>query len=261
MSSTITKDNIDQILKNLIDIRKTNDINNDQNDLDTNIITLANMIGRDIDRKWQTPLITQIIPFKNEYLRHNCRQNASFYDFITTFIYHIRSLVGIDGYRYLETNEIIISSDEVFSWKIWVQTCNNDDKVGSNNTCNNLGWPLLYRRKIEIKIDPGEGYRLLKDDEVIHEGDEYKNYKGEWCEVVDSIGSIPKKWIDNIMICGYRRKIDIYASRQKYIFLQEGDVVQKGDEYMSSKREWNATSAARSIVKEYTKGLYRRPIK
>jgi len=39
----------------------------------------------------------------------------------------------------------------------------------------------VYRRKIEPSIDPGEGYRLLDQEEFIEKGDEFFHvYYGQW---------------------------------------------------------------------------------
>jgi hypothetical protein len=64
---------------------------------------------------------------------------------------------------------------------------------------------INYPEVVELAIE----YRMLKENEVIEEGDEYL-YNGCWCEAQKSIGMTVAKAAQNLQCCneGYRRPIN-----------------------------------------------------
>jgi len=110
-----------------------------------------------------------------------------------------RPLPIMPGYRYLEENEVIKTGDEFWSidQNVWTLTTFQGFTPEEQD--------LTYRRKLaapEPTLDPGEGYRLLKDDEVIQEGDEYWATSCKVWDYSTCVGSTPEK-----QCCVYRRKI------------------------------------------------------
>jgi|WetSurMetagenome_2_1015567.scaffolds.fasta_scaffold99604_3 hypothetical protein len=104
-----------------------------------------------------------------------------------------------EGYRLLADDEVIKTGDEFWSidQNVWTLTTFQGFTPEEQD--------LTYRRKLaapEPTLDPGEGYRLLKDDEVIQEGDEYWATSCKVWDYSTCVGSTPEK-----QCCVYRRKI------------------------------------------------------
>jgi hypothetical protein len=113
-----------------------------------------------------------------------------------------RKLPILPGYRYLEENEVIQEGDEYNSLNNWRPIIVS----GSPLSRGDVGY---FRRKLEVKeapepmVDPGEGYRLLADDEVIQKGDECWCSSCEAWETTGCSGNMPK-----IYNRAYRRKLE-----------------------------------------------------
>jgi hypothetical protein len=91
-------------------------------------------------------------------------------------------------------------------------------------------------------LDPGEGYRLLKDDEVIQEGDEcWCSFCKAW-ETTAAPGDMPKMYNQ-----AYRRKLEapkpMIDPGEGYRLLQDDEVIKAGDEFWSiDQNVWTPTT-------------------
>jgi hypothetical protein len=113
------------------------------------------------------------------------------------------------------------------------------------------GSGLHLRRRVEDprKMDPGEGYRLLRAGEVIEEGDEFLDPQGSWVRAFFSVG-FPLDAYDRAFRRRYPgvesdgREVDEErrpaAERgsgtdpgEGYRLLDAGEVIEEGDEYIS----------------------------
>jgi len=105
-----------------------------------------------------------------------------------------------DGYRWLEDDEIVTPTDEVFRPDLspcWVKPLTRTGYM-----CGDDNYPV--RRKMEpVAIDPGEGYELLPVGTVLEKGDEYLIG-----EIWVSTGNEGK---DSVVCNIYRRKIEPVA--------------------------------------------------
>jgi hypothetical protein len=166
-----------------------------------------------------------------------------------------RPLPIMPGYRYLEASDVIQEGDECWcsSCEAWETTVAAGDTPKMYNRA--------YRRKLEVPkptVDPGKGYRLLADDEVIKEGDEYLSYQNDW-RYSFSVGSTPKSqelW--------YRRKLEVPKPTvdpgKGYRLLADDEVIKEGDEcWCSFFKAWETTVAAGGTPKIYNRA-YRRKI-
>jgi hypothetical protein len=101
-------------------------------------------------------------------------------------------------YRFLKAGEVTQEGDEVEVGSPWNSLQWEKVRNGNLNLC--IGkyqeTQKSYRRKVEAQkvkettIDPGEGFRILKEGEVVQKGDEVTLYGNSWSLVGISIGTI-----------------------------------------------------------------------
>lgn len=88
--------------------------------------------------------------------------------------------------------------------------------------------PVAPLPKATNKVDPGDGYRLLLDGEIIEKGDEV--LRGDkWMTTMVAGAAIG----DFMVALPYRRKVATPKEKQKYIFLELGDIIKEGDEFFN----------------------------
>jgi hypothetical protein len=88
------------------------------------------------------------------------------------------------GYRLLEKGEAIRKSDEFWVGGAW----NLEVHSAEGKTFGGHGYFLPRRRKMTPEIDPGEGYRLLQDGEIIKPGDKILSVTGGWWPCTATLG-------------------------------------------------------------------------
>jgi hypothetical protein len=128
-----------------------------------------------------------------------------------------RPLPIMPGYRYLVAGDVVMEGDEYNSIVNWYPSISINCPI----TIQDVG---TYRRKLEAPkpmVDPGEGYRLLKDDEVIKEGDEcWCSFFKAW-ETTVAAGDTPKRYNR-----AYRRKLEqSIINNTKPIIINDVEVI------------------------------------
>jgi hypothetical protein len=105
---------------------------------------------------------------------------------------------------------------------------------------------------MQNKVDPGYGYRLLKDGEAICSGDQFLTYKNEWLDRVSEVGRAMKPCLNPT-----RRKIEPPAG---YEIVPEGeDVRGEGFKYYSEENQcWRDDECAPASTGEASAGFLHR---
>jgi hypothetical protein len=157
-----------------------------------------------------------------------------------------------EGYRLLEPGEILAKGDEFWNgrgeWRPWVYS---------------IGGPLCStptRRKLPQapepapEVEPGEGYRLVKNGELIETGDEWLERDGSWKPTAIQTEDV----LEHSIAHPLRRKLP--EAEPSYRILEPGEQVLEGDEfYRTSSNTWVPSIARNYLVSVYDAGLYRRP--
>lgn len=147
-----------------------------------------------------------------------------------------------EEYRLLDDDETLMDGDEYHWIDTWLKY------RGIKSTPMELN--TFFRRKIvkNIKLDHGQGYRILAVGETIKEGDQCFNHINKAWNNTTSSGEIVK----NGSIHTYRRPTG------EYIVLNPGEKTQPGDQYFNPLRnEWRDSGIRGMVVDEKIK--YRRP--
>jgi hypothetical protein len=180
----------------------------------------------------------------------------------------------VPEYRILKVGELIQQGDELYNEfdNEWIETSflTSEQIKVVNNT--------IYRRKItdcDLKEDPSIKYRVetvayrkLEKDERLQDGDEVYVGEDHWLPVYVA------DWITPAIVRNgtYRRKITdcdlkdepkectVKTFPRQYEYLDEGEPIQKGDEYYSDVlKKWTPATLLFECVP--SSSFYRRPIK
>lgn len=93
-------------------------------------------------------------------------------------------------------------------------------------------------------IDPGEGYRLLKDKEIIQGGDEYYSRScGKWIETGDAGDTVNYSKLRTIE--AYRRRVE---GKTVWRLLEVGETIREGDEFYSFVLGWAEVAKSEGLV-------------
>jgi len=108
-------------------------------------------------------------------------------------------------------------------------------------------------------VQPGTGYRLLKETETVAFGDEWYNpglnSQRDWCPATGSVGKLASH-----MGFTFRRKVEVPGDG--YVLVQRGDYILLGDEWLMADGTWKATELPHGSCKHFSRtDTLRRKIK
>ena len=106
-------------------------------------------------------------------------------------------------YRLLEVGEVIESGDEYFDVREWKPFRH---LVGLPIMGSTLPSRRLVTPAASSVPDPGEGWRLLKPDELVQQGDQYYSKSIGWIES-DNWRTNGKQGTNPAFVLGYRRRV------------------------------------------------------
>lgn len=156
------------------------------------------------------------------------------------------------GYRLLDIGEVREPGDEFFGvltkeWYEW------SDVTGRPITPGSSAWRRKIKQPDTPTVDPGPGYRLLKEGEAIDEGDEY--WANGWHKTTCAGKAVCRDYLSRLV--PYRRKINPILTEQEWGLVMGCQAKKMSDDYASRILKVGAKNIPGLIAGDWKPVLYR----